>query len=132
VATMPLATAGGTRAFARRDRTLWRPTISCMRRWRTFGNSPVASTWRLLANMGIAAALDTQARRVPIPVSVEAGGIGRYTQEPRPPSTSAPWRPCATPRSTQMPPAPVFAWKTTASWKAGRDWCLHQVGRTVV
>jgi signal transduction histidine kinase len=35
----------------------------------------------LLADMGIAAALDAQARNAPIPVSVEAGGIGRYPQE---------------------------------------------------
>jgi signal transduction histidine kinase len=35
----------------------------------------------LLADMGIAAALDAQARNAPIPVSVEAGGIGRYSQE---------------------------------------------------
>jgi signal transduction histidine kinase len=35
----------------------------------------------LLADMGIAAALDAQARKAPIPVSVEAGGIGRYPQE---------------------------------------------------
>jgi signal transduction histidine kinase len=35
----------------------------------------------LLADMGIAAALDAQARNAPIPVSVEADGIGRYPQE---------------------------------------------------
>jgi signal transduction histidine kinase len=35
----------------------------------------------LLADMGIAPALDAQARKAPIPVSVEAGGIGRYPQE---------------------------------------------------
>ena len=35
----------------------------------------------LLADMGIAAALDAQARNAPITVSVEAGGIGRYPQE---------------------------------------------------
>jgi len=35
----------------------------------------------LLADMGIAAALDAQARKAPIPVSVEAGEIGRYPQE---------------------------------------------------
>ena len=35
----------------------------------------------LLADMGIAAALDAQARKAPIPVSVEADGIGRYPQE---------------------------------------------------
>ena len=35
----------------------------------------------LLADMGVAAALDAQARKAPIPVSVEAGGIGRYPQE---------------------------------------------------
>jgi signal transduction histidine kinase len=35
----------------------------------------------LLADLGIAAALDAQARKTPIPVSVEAGGIGRYPQE---------------------------------------------------
>jgi signal transduction histidine kinase len=35
----------------------------------------------LLADMGIAAALDAQSRKTPIPVSVEAGGIGRYPQE---------------------------------------------------
>ena len=35
----------------------------------------------LLADMGIAAALDAQARNAPIPVSVEAGGVGRYPQE---------------------------------------------------
>jgi signal transduction histidine kinase len=35
----------------------------------------------LLADMGVAAALDAQAHRTPMPVSVEAGGIGRYPQE---------------------------------------------------
>ena len=35
----------------------------------------------LLADMGIAAALGAQARKTPIPVSVEADGIGRYPQE---------------------------------------------------
>jgi signal transduction histidine kinase len=35
----------------------------------------------LLADMGIAAALDAQARKAPIPVLVEANGIGRYPQE---------------------------------------------------
>jgi signal transduction histidine kinase len=35
----------------------------------------------LLADMGIAAALDAQARKAPIPVLVEADGIGRYPQE---------------------------------------------------
>jgi len=35
----------------------------------------------LLADMGIAAALDAQARKAPIPVSVEADGIGRYPEE---------------------------------------------------
>ena len=35
----------------------------------------------LLADMGIAAALDAQARRAPIPVSVETDGIGRYPEE---------------------------------------------------
>jgi signal transduction histidine kinase len=35
----------------------------------------------LLADMGVAAALGAQARKAPIPVSVDAGGIGRYPQE---------------------------------------------------
>ena len=35
----------------------------------------------LLADMGIAAALDAQARKAPVPVSVETGGIGRYPEE---------------------------------------------------
>jgi signal transduction histidine kinase len=35
----------------------------------------------LLADQGLAAALRGQARRVPVPVSVEADGIGRYPQE---------------------------------------------------
>ena len=35
----------------------------------------------LLADLGIAAALDAQARKAPVPVSVEADGIGRYPQE---------------------------------------------------
>jgi signal transduction histidine kinase len=35
----------------------------------------------LLADMGIAAALDAQARNAPIPVSIEADTIGRYPQE---------------------------------------------------
>jgi signal transduction histidine kinase len=35
----------------------------------------------LLADMGIAAALDAQARKAPVPVSVEADGIGRYPEE---------------------------------------------------
>ena len=34
-----------------------------------------------ISDMGVAAALDAQARKAPIPVSVEAGGIGRYPQE---------------------------------------------------
>ena len=35
----------------------------------------------LLADMGIAAALDAQARKAPVPVSVETDGIGRYPEE---------------------------------------------------
>ena len=35
----------------------------------------------LLADMGVAAALGAQARKAPIPVSVEASGIGRYPQQ---------------------------------------------------
>ena len=35
----------------------------------------------LLADMGVAAALDAQARKAPVPVSVEADGVGRYPQE---------------------------------------------------
>jgi signal transduction histidine kinase len=35
----------------------------------------------VLADTGIAAALDAQARKAPFPVSVEADGIGRYPQE---------------------------------------------------
>ena len=35
----------------------------------------------LLADMGVAAALDAQARKAPIAVSVEADGVGRYPQE---------------------------------------------------
>jgi signal transduction histidine kinase len=35
----------------------------------------------LLADMGVAAALDAQARKAPIAVSVEADGLGRYPQE---------------------------------------------------
>src|SRR5207247_1835517 len=35
----------------------------------------------LLADLGIAAALDAQARKAPVPVSGEADGIGRYPQE---------------------------------------------------
>jgi signal transduction histidine kinase len=34
-----------------------------------------------ISDMGVAAALDAQARKAPIPVSVEAGGTGRYPQE---------------------------------------------------
>jgi signal transduction histidine kinase len=35
----------------------------------------------LLADLGVAVALDAQARKAPVPVSVEADGIGRYPQE---------------------------------------------------
>jgi signal transduction histidine kinase len=35
----------------------------------------------LLADLGLAAALDAQARKAPVPVTVEAAGIGRYTQD---------------------------------------------------
>jgi signal transduction histidine kinase len=35
----------------------------------------------LLADQGLAAAIDAQARRSPVPVRVEADGIGRYPQE---------------------------------------------------
>ncbi len=35
----------------------------------------------LLADQGLAAALDSQARRSPVPVSVEAHGVSRYAQE---------------------------------------------------
>jgi signal transduction histidine kinase len=35
----------------------------------------------LLADQGLAAAIEAQARRSPVPVRVEADGIGRYTQE---------------------------------------------------
>jgi signal transduction histidine kinase len=35
----------------------------------------------LLADMGIAAALDAQARKAPVPVTVETDGIGRYPEE---------------------------------------------------
>jgi signal transduction histidine kinase len=35
----------------------------------------------LLADLGLAAALDAQARKAPVPVTVEAAGIGRSTQD---------------------------------------------------
>ncbi|HEY3213526.1 MAG TPA: sensor histidine kinase [Actinomycetota bacterium] len=35
----------------------------------------------LLADRGLSAALEAQARKVPMPVSVETGGVGRYPQE---------------------------------------------------
>jgi len=35
----------------------------------------------LLADQGLAAALEAQARKAPVPVTVKAGGIGRYPQE---------------------------------------------------
>jgi signal transduction histidine kinase len=35
----------------------------------------------VLADLGIAAALDAQARKAPVPVSVETDGIGRYPEE---------------------------------------------------
>ena len=35
----------------------------------------------LLAERGLAAALEAQARRSPVPVTVEADGLGRYPQE---------------------------------------------------
>jgi signal transduction histidine kinase len=35
----------------------------------------------LLADRGLGAALESQARRSPVPVSVETAGIGRYAQE---------------------------------------------------
>jgi signal transduction histidine kinase len=35
----------------------------------------------LLADQGLAAALEAQARKAPVPVTVESGGIGRYPQE---------------------------------------------------
>jgi signal transduction histidine kinase len=35
----------------------------------------------LLADQGLAAALEAQARKAPVPVTVQAGGIGRYPQE---------------------------------------------------
>src|SRR5207247_94284 len=35
----------------------------------------------LLANHGLAAALEANARKTAVPVTVEAGGIGRYPQE---------------------------------------------------
>jgi signal transduction histidine kinase len=35
----------------------------------------------LLADKGLAAALESQARKVPVPVTVEPNGIGRYSQE---------------------------------------------------
>jgi hypothetical protein len=57
----------------------------------------------LLADMGVAAALDAQARKAPIPVSVEAGGIGRYPQETEAAVYFCAWRPCATPRGTRHP-----------------------------
>jgi signal transduction histidine kinase len=35
----------------------------------------------LLADQGLAAALEAQARKVPVPVTVDADGVGRYAQE---------------------------------------------------
>ena len=35
----------------------------------------------LLSDKGLAAALDAQARKSPVPVEVESDGIGRYPQE---------------------------------------------------
>ena len=57
----------------------------------------------LLADRGLAAALQSQARKATLPVHVDADGVGRYPQETRQPCTSAPWKPCRTYRSTPRP-----------------------------
>jgi Histidine kinase len=69
----------------------------------------------LLADLGLAAALGAQASKSPLPVTVEADGIGRFAKTPRQPSTSAPWRPCRTSPSTLMPARPGSA-------------CRHRMG----
>jgi hypothetical protein len=58
---------------------------------------------------GVAAALDAQARKARFLFPSRRAGPGATHRKPRPPCTSAPWRPCTTPRSTQTPRGPSFA-----------------------
>jgi signal transduction histidine kinase len=50
----------------------------------------------VLAEQGLVAALHAQVSRTPLPVSIEADGIGRYPPTPRAPYTSALWKACRT------------------------------------
>ena len=55
----------------------------------------------LLADLGLGAALQAQARKAAVPVTVDAE-VGRYPQDTRRRSTSASWRHCRTSPSTPM------------------------------
>ena len=72
--------------------------------WKNSGISARGGSSPLLADEGLAAALEAQARKSPpVPVSVDPDGVGRYPQESRLPSILRPSRPCRTSRSTRMP-----------------------------
>ena len=58
----------------------------------------------LLADLGLVAALNAQAGKSPVPVTVRAAGSAGSRRTPRPPSTSAASRRCRTPPSTPARP----------------------------
>ena len=60
----------------------------------------------LLADKGLAAALESQARKASIPVTVDAEGVGRFSQEIEAAVYFSVSRPCRTSRSTRRPRGP--------------------------
>ena len=62
----------------------------------------------LLADQGLAAALQAHARKSPIPVEVRPTESGATGRRPRRPCTSVSWRDCRTSPSTRRPPGRWF------------------------
>jgi signal transduction histidine kinase len=73
----------------------------------------------LLADQGLLPALQAQARKAPLPVQIDADGIGRYPQDAEAAVYFCTWRRCRTSRSTRARPAqrsacpaPMAAWSS--------------------
>ena len=64
----------------------------------------------LLADQGLAAALEAQARKSPVPVTVEANGLGRYPQEAEAAVYFCALEALQNVAKYAMPPRPASAW----------------------
>jgi hypothetical protein len=83
----------------------------------------------LLADQGLAAALVAQARKAPIPVTVQTEGVGRYPQDVEAARTSALWRRCRTRASTGAGPRPGSRSQLTAA-PSSSEWRMTGRGST--